>query len=168
MANKRRTREQIAEAVELARTLILERRRKSEIKRLLRRHFDGVLSPRSCERFMARAREAILAELGRGKAFLKALSLAGYKQIVADPNTSAHDKINALTRIDKLMGLEERAPLPPLELFLSFLPAAVAEQFRQGLRDHLHRPAEPPAERPPHTNGHSSRLPPDPDLPLFS
>jgi hypothetical protein len=59
--------------------------------------------------------------------------------------------------------------LPPLEVFLSYLPAAMAEQIKQALRDHLRlprEPAAPPAEPmpPPLANGRS-RLPLDPDPP---
>jgi hypothetical protein len=170
MAAKRRTKEQIAEAIELAHALLMQRCRKHVIKAALRRHFNGVLSARSAERYLSRARDMIAAELGRGKAYLRALSLASYEQIVGDPDASARDRINALTRIDKLMGLEARdGQLPPLEVFLSYLPAAMAEQIKQALRDHLRlprEPAAPPAEPPPQANGHS-RLPLDPDPPLF-
>jgi hypothetical protein len=172
MAGQRRTKEQIAEAVELARTLLLQRTDKRRIKAALRSYFGGSLAPRSIERYLARARAMILGELGRGKAFLRALSLLNYEQIIADPSTPAVARVKALTRIDKLMGLEDRPnSLPPLEVFLSFLPAAMAEQIRQALREHLRIPAasangDAPPPPPPPANGHGrNRLPLDPDPP---
>jgi hypothetical protein len=147
--------------------MLLQRAHKASIKAALRAYFGGVLSSRSVERYVSRARDIIMSELGRGKAFLRALSLLNYEQIVADPNTSARDRIRALARIDKLMGLEEHGPLPPLETILALMPTAMADEFRRALREHLHRPAAaPPAEPPPLANGSGrSRLPLDPDLP---
>jgi hypothetical protein len=104
MGAKRRTRQQVSEAIELARGLLLQRSPKHVIKAALRHYFGGVLSARSAERYVSRARDMVTAELGRGKAYLRALSLASYEQIVGDPATPARDRINALTRIDKLMG----------------------------------------------------------------
>jgi hypothetical protein len=165
---KRLSKEQSAEAVELARTMLVKREHKHAIKAALRRLL-GPTAPRTCERLLARARALILENIGRGKLYLRALSLAGYEMAVADPDASVRDRIKALERVDRLMGLEDRPnQLPALEVFLSYLPAAMAEQFRQALRDHLRLPPEP-AEPvvPPPTNGRPSRLPRDPDPPLF-
>jgi hypothetical protein len=171
---RRLSKEQSAEAVELAQTMLVRREHKATIKKALRTLL-GPTSARTLERLLARARDLILDNIGRGKLMMRSLSLAGYEAVITDPAASARDRLFALTRIDKLMGLEDRPNLlAPLEVLLSFFPAALAEQVRQALREHMqaptpsgngHVPPPPPEPPPPPPTTSRSRIPLDPDLP---
>jgi hypothetical protein len=141
MAAPRYTRQQIAEAVETARELLVEHVAKGRIKHALRGKL-GDVSARYLETIISRAREQLLREASHGKAYLKALSLAAYQRIIGDPDTSTRERIRALARVDKLMGLEDRLNgLPPLETVLAFFPEPLATQVRDAIRSHLRAPA---------------------------
>ena len=56
--------------------------------------------------YLPRAREMMLEDVRASKADLRSKSLAFYMAVIDEPKASTRDKINAQTRIDKLLGLE--------------------------------------------------------------
>jgi len=78
--------------------------RKSQIKRILASKFS--VSARTCENYLARAREQLLEEVREERDEQRSLSLALYRSIISNPNSTMKDKILAQQRIDRLLGLE--------------------------------------------------------------
>lgn len=91
--------------IDFVRSLLTVRCVTSVIKAAVRKRF-GVTDHATVLRYMARAREQILADVGRGRELLRAESQAFYESVVADQLAVYKDKIKAQERIDKLLGLE--------------------------------------------------------------
>lgn len=101
----KRTREQRAEAVDIALRLLKARQTTADIKAVLRRKYPG-LGHRQAMTDIARARERQLAELGRPKVEHQADAYAFYDSVVKNSKEETRDRIKAQERIDKLLGLE--------------------------------------------------------------
>jgi hypothetical protein len=99
--------EELEERIDFAYKLLCRRLYKSDIKRALKQRYS--MPARTCEDYIARARERIVAETGESKPEHRAKSLAFYESVLADPEEKAADRIRAQERIDKLLGLEEPA-----------------------------------------------------------
>ena len=130
MKGRKPTTEEIAERIELCRSMLLRRVPKATIKKAFRTRFGAKLSHRTIERYLARAREALLADLTRGRQTHRADALGFYESVLADHTASLRDKVKAQERIDKLLGLEDKSNQPPLEVVLGQLPAAIADPLR--------------------------------------
>ena len=150
MPGRRPTVEELAERIEFCRSMLLRRVPKNTIKRALRAKFGGEISANTIEGYLGRAREALLADVGRGRHNHRANALGFYESIVADPKVAPRDKIKAQERIDKLLGLEDKTNQPPLEVVLGQLPAAVSQPIRQLLTERIRPPGSDPG---PSSNG---------------
>jgi hypothetical protein len=140
MPGRKPTTDEVAERIELCRSMLLRRVPKSTIKKAFRQRFGTELSANTIEGYLGRAREAMLIDLTRGKQALRADSLAFYESILADPNAPYRDKVRAQERIDKLMGLEDKSNQPPLEVVLGQLPPAIANPLRGLLAERIRPP----------------------------
>jgi hypothetical protein len=83
------------------------------------------------------AREALIADLTRGRQALRADALGFYESVLADPKVAIRDKVKAQERIDKLLGLEDKSNQPPLEVILGQLPTALADPLRRLLAERV-------------------------------
>jgi hypothetical protein len=79
----------------------------------------------SCLRYMARAREENLKVLGIPRSDAVADSYNFYRAVVGNQDNKTKDRIDARTRIDKLLGLELK--LPPLEVLSAHLGITVQQ-----------------------------------------
>lgn len=100
----RPTRQQQQDQIELTRKLIAQGQSKGDIKRALYAAYN--VSPRTVERYLARAREFLLAESQRPQPEHRSESLAFYHQILTDKDATPIVKLKARERIDKLLALE--------------------------------------------------------------
>jgi hypothetical protein len=146
MPGRKPTTDEIAERIELCRSMLLRRVPKSTIKKAFRQRFGADIDHGTIERYLTRAREAMLIDLTRGKQALRADSLAFYESILADPNAPYRDKVRAQERIDKLMGLEDKSNQPPLEVVLGQLPPAIAGPLRGLLAERVRPPGSRPGD----------------------
>jgi hypothetical protein len=137
MPGRRPTTDEIAERIELCRSLLLRRVPKGTIKKAFRQRFGADADHGTIERYLTRAREDMLADLTRGRQTHRAGALAFYESILADPAVAARDKVRAQERIDKLLGLEDKSNQPPLEVVLGQLPAPIADPLRRLLADRV-------------------------------
>jgi hypothetical protein len=137
MKGRRPTTEEVAERIELCRSLLLRRVPKATIKKAFRQRFGGDIDHTTIERYLLRAREAMLEDLTRGRQTHRAGALAFYESVLADHSASLRDKVKAQERIDKLLGLEDKSNQPPLEVVLGNLPTAIADPLRRLLADRV-------------------------------
>jgi hypothetical protein len=144
MPGRRPTTDEIAERIELCRSMLLRRVPKSTIKKAFRQRFGAELSANTIEGYLGRAREAMLIDLTRGKQALRADALAFYESVLADLSAPIRDKVRAQERIDKLMGLEDKSNQPPLEVVLGQLPPAIADPLRGLLAERIRPPGSGP------------------------
>src|SRR4051812_43598463 len=152
MSGRKPTTEEIAERIELCRSMLLRRVPKSTIKKAFRQRFGADIDHGTVERYLTRAREAMLADLTRGRQTHRAGALAFYESVLADPAAAVRDKVKAQERIDRLLGLEDKSNRPPLEVVLGQLPAPVADPLRRILADRV-RPGGGGAGGPPDAGG---------------
>ena len=81
--------------------------RKGDICRVIAARFD--CSPRSVDRYLRHARANLIAELDEGDTQIhRARSLDVYRSVLRDQEASHHERLNAQTRIDKILGLEHQ------------------------------------------------------------
>lgn len=92
------------DAVELARNLLAQGALKSTIKNELRR--GKPCSHQALEMIISRAREGLAAETSGSRKQMRVTALQRYEAIIADPKTSARDKIRAQDSLCKLFGLQ--------------------------------------------------------------
>jgi hypothetical protein len=144
MQGRKPSTDEIAERIELCRSMLLRRVPKSTIKKAFRQRFGAEIDHGTIERYLTRAREGMLIDLTRGRQNHRAGSLAFYESVLADPKAAVRDKVRAQERIDKLLGLEDKSNQPPLEVVLGNLPHAVAEPLRQLLADGIRPPGGGP------------------------
>jgi hypothetical protein len=137
MTGRRPTTDEIAERVELCRSLLLRRVPKGTIKKAFRQRFGADVDHTTIERYLQRAREGLVADLARGRQVHRAEALGFYESILADPAVPPRDKVRAQERIDKLLGLEDKSNQPPLEVVLGQLPAPIADPLRRLLADRV-------------------------------
>jgi hypothetical protein len=90
--------------VDVVRVQLLEGKGDGEIKALVAEQFG--ISPRSVERYLRRAREQMLSETQKSREEWRADNLRKYLAIADDPETEPRDRIRALERVDRLLGLE--------------------------------------------------------------
>jgi hypothetical protein len=150
MPGRRPTVDELAERIELCRSMLLRRVPKSTIKKVIRQRFGAELSANTIEGYLGRAREQLLADVTRGRQNHRADALGFYESMLANPKVADRDRIKAQERIDKLLGLEDKSNQPPLEVVLGNLPHAVAEPLRQLLADGIRPPGGGPG---PSTDG---------------
>lgn len=90
--------------------------RKSEIKRLIRTAvgiWNPVPSTRSIERYLARARENLLGQLGKSREEHRAEAVAFLQQAISDRNASWKDRLSARDQLTRLLGLNEPMKIAP-------------------------------------------------------
>lgn len=100
-ANQRREMEQ---RVHVTRRLIAQGLYKHEIQTILQNKYG--IQFRQTARYIARARQMLLAHLHKTTADHRAYSLAWYREMVRDKTLPARDRILAAKRIDELLGLD--------------------------------------------------------------
>jgi hypothetical protein len=144
MKGRRPSVEEIAERIELCRSLLLRRVAKATIKKAFRQRFGTDIDHATIERYLTRAREAMLSDLTRGRQNHRAGALAFYESIFDDHTASVRDKVKAQERIDKLLGLEDKSNQPPLEVILGNMHPRFAEPLRRILADGV----QPDGDRP--------------------
>jgi len=110
---RRPTKDERAERVDYAIELLCRCLLKSQIKTLFRRKF-GDLGKSTIERYLAKAREVLLAGAG-GKEEMRARARGFYESVIRDPQASHRDKILAQERIDRLYGLEAPLKVAPTD-----------------------------------------------------
>jgi hypothetical protein len=137
MKGRKPTTEEVAERIELCRSMLLRRVPKSTIKKAFRQRFGQDIDHGTIERYLTRAREAMLDDLTRGRQTHRAGALAFYESVLADHTASLRDKVKAQERIDKLLGLEDKSNQPPLEVVLGQLPTAVSYPLRRLLAERV-------------------------------
>lgn len=98
------TQEEIEKRIDICVQYLGRKTPKSVIKQRLNVLYG--VGPRTVEAYLSRARKKIMQAVGRTRADLVADSVATYTAIIADPDTSASDRIRAQERIDKVLGLE--------------------------------------------------------------
>src|SRR5262245_28000438 len=133
MPRNRPTYAVMEERVELVRTLLLRRVSKSTIKKVMREKYREDFSARTIEDYIARARQIIAENIGRGRQSMRAESLATYEAVIASPESNPFAKIKAQERINKLMTLEGDADAPDLEKLLALLPDSLAGPIRRAV-----------------------------------
>lgn len=99
------TREEAELRTEACMSLLAKGLRKGETKRAMAKMFG--ISNKQAERYIFRAREAMLERLGRSREEMRAGSLAYYESLLANPKATISEQIHARKRIDKLLGLDE-------------------------------------------------------------
>jgi hypothetical protein len=132
------TKEQLEERIERTREMLASGLQKRVIKRRLAKRYG--VNPRTCETYLARARELIVQASGRARPEWRAESLAFYESVIADRLASTRDKVKARERIDKLLGLEDKSTGNPLEEILATLPPDLARALRGALAAALRPP----------------------------
>lgn len=100
------TKAELADRIALTKTLLAAGHQKGHIKKALRKTYD--VEARTCELYLARARDELMSELGRTKAEFRADSLAYYQSIKSDDKAPVFARLKAQENIDKLLAL----PLP--------------------------------------------------------
>ena len=116
MAPIRPTQEEREKRIKATATLLSNGVRQGDIKKLIAQRFD--VSPRSVERYLRQARVVLIEELGEGDTQLhRSRALDVYRSVLRDEDASHHERMNAQTRIDKILGLEHQ-----------FTPAAVKHE----------------------------------------
>ncbi len=78
---------------------------RSEIKRSCADRFN--MSPRSVERYILQAQEAMLEAAGVDRALMVAQARATYLAVIQSECASHTDRIKAQARLDRLFGLEQ-------------------------------------------------------------
>jgi len=97
----------IDERVDFTESLMASGLRKYEIKQKLREKYN--VEFRTAERYMARARERILAGLRETRDDYRADAIAFYRSVIANAEAPVKDKIRAQEGLSRLLGLN--APL---------------------------------------------------------
>jgi hypothetical protein len=77
---------------------------KSEIKKAVRQKF-GEVSHQSIENYLSRARARILAGVNSTREELKAESVAFYRAVLSDPNSTTMERLKAQQRLDNVFGI---------------------------------------------------------------
>ena len=81
--------------------------RQGDIKRVIAQRFD--CSPRSVERYLRHARAVLIEEPDEGDTQIhRARSLDVYRSVLRDQEATHHERTNAQTRIDRILGLEHQ------------------------------------------------------------
>lgn len=138
---------EVENRIALCRSMMEKHYTKSEIKRAMNQKFGT--DARTVERYLSRAREDILREIGETRDFFRAQSLAAYRSVLKNQEASIKEKILAQRQIDHLLGLH--APwkvaqtdtngrdIPPDEARdrISSLASRVAERIREAGVDRL-------------------------------
>jgi hypothetical protein len=136
---QRCTTEKAQERTEFVQGLLAEGLPTGQIKRQLAEKY-GIAFRQSAE-YIARAREENLRVIGIPRPEAVANSYNFYRAMMGNRDNKARDRIEACTRIDKLLGLELK--LPPLEVLsahlgittqqlIEFIGAFAAQQVPRG------------------------------------
>lgn len=105
---KKPTQVEIAERVELCQDMIFAGARKRAIVSAVKERWG--VSTRTVESYISRAQRQMVDESGRSKEMWRAEQLGKYLAIAHSDASRPIDKIKALERIDKILGLEIHAP----------------------------------------------------------
>ena len=100
----RATNDEMEARVEYTAMMLIDGRRKSEIKRFFRENYS--LSARQVERYLRLARNMLVEETDRTRQELIAESFGFYMRILHDDNASVNERLNARSKADDLMGLQ--------------------------------------------------------------
>jgi hypothetical protein len=95
--------DEIDKRVEITETLLARGMRKSDIKQYLKGEFG--ITARTCESYLARARDLILLKLRSDRDEHRAMALAFYQTVRADASASFMERLRAQQQIDHLLGL---------------------------------------------------------------
>jgi hypothetical protein len=108
--SRRPTRTQLKERVAYVIWLIDRRAHKHEIFALLKRRYG--VNARTCETYVARAREKLLARAGTTREEQRLLAYAFYESVVRDTDATLTEKVMAQARIDTIfLGVKPSRPL---------------------------------------------------------
>jgi hypothetical protein len=111
----RATKAEVEERVDFMAFLLARRLPFSAIKRQFRKKFGEGLAARTIASYVARAREAIIAETGKPKAQYAMESLAFWESIVSGPDATLRERMDAQREIDSLLGLHAPMKIAPTE-----------------------------------------------------
>ena len=100
----RATNDEMEARVEYTAMMLIDGRRKSEIKRFFRENYS--LSARQVERYLRLARNLLVEETDRTRQELIAESFGFYMRILHDDKASVNERLNARAKADDLMGLQ--------------------------------------------------------------
>jgi len=100
----RATNDEMEARVEYTAMMLIDGRRKSEIKRFFRENYS--LSARQVERYLRLARNLLVEETDRTRQELIAESFGFYMRILHDDKASVNERLNARSKADDLMGLQ--------------------------------------------------------------
>jgi len=115
--SKQPTDEQLEARIDFAIRLLATRQNKSAMKAAMRAFVDRqmanvygqgrvILTARTIEGYLARAKERMAEVRKESLEYSTEKAIALYESIIADPKTSARDKIKAQERLDKIQGVE--------------------------------------------------------------
>lgn len=95
--------DEVDRRIEITETLIARGMRKSDVKKYLKKEFG--VTARTCENYLAEARDRILLKLRSDRDEHRAMALAFYQSIRADASAGFSDRLKAQQQIDHLLGL---------------------------------------------------------------
>jgi hypothetical protein len=95
--------EPIEQRIERTAQMVVRRLYKGEIKRFLRARYGA--SARTCENYLARAREMLLTQSGRPKNLHVSDAMGFYESVIRDSTSTFMEKLVAQQSIDRLLGL---------------------------------------------------------------
>ena len=99
----RPTRDELEERITFTSTLLARRLYKGEIKAILKKKYG--VTARSCERYLARARQRLIRRTGRSAEVHRGESVGFYESIIRNPESTLREKMSAQERIDFILGL---------------------------------------------------------------
>jgi hypothetical protein len=152
--NRKPTEQGFAERIDRTKTYLSYGMTKGEIKVELKREFG--VNHRTVERYLARARDILLAELREDRESHKAKSLGFYHSVFNDPDASIRDKIRAQQRIDFMLGLytdtnpastvtaTEHLSRSEIEQAIESMAASLFEHLTPSAKDNVLKPQSSP------------------------
>ena len=100
----RATQAEMESRVEYTAMMLIDGRRKSEIKRFFKENYG--LSARQVERYLRLARNRLVEETEKTRRELISESFGFYMRILHDPSATINEKLHARGKADDLMGLQ--------------------------------------------------------------
>ncbi len=100
----RATQAELEQRVEYTAMMLIDGRRKAEIKRFFKNQYG--LSSRQIERYLRLARNRLVEETEKTRRELISESWGFYMRILHDPNATLNEKMQARSKADDLMGLQ--------------------------------------------------------------
>lgn len=102
------TSEQIEERIEFLRAMIGTGKRKNFIKGAFRQKF-GPADATTIERYLTKAKNALMADIGRGKNLKRAEKSEFYRDVYSNGKMKMSDRLRASELDDKIHGLQQHS-----------------------------------------------------------